>query len=447
MMDGISEIASVPQAVTTADVACTVCGCVCDDLSVTVRDNRIVGLERACDLARPWFDLIDGASAAGPPVARIDGQPAELQTAIEAAARILAGAQSPLIYGLSRSSTDGQREAVELADRLGATIDTTASRCHAPSIVALQQTGESTCTLGEVRHRCDLVIFWGSNPVDSHPRHQERYSVDPVGRWIPGGREDRHVVVVDIEHTASAAGADTFLQVDRGSDFDVLWTLRALVRGLPVDRDRCGGVPLEQLVELAGRMKACTSGVVFFGLGLTRQRLGHLNVEALLDLVTDLNAHTRFHARRMRVPGDVTGADSVLCWQTGFPFSVSLSRGYPRYGPGEFSATEMLERGEVDACLVVGSESLARLSSAALDKINDVPSIVLDYPGVECPVRADIVFTTAVYGVHVPGTAYRMDEVPVPLRRFLHSPLPADADVLRQIAALACPPPEAFTPA
>ena len=44
MTDGISEIASVPQAVTTADVACTVCGCVCDDLSVTVRANRIVGL-------------------------------------------------------------------------------------------------------------------------------------------------------------------------------------------------------------------------------------------------------------------------------------------------------------------------------------------------------------------------------------------------------------------
>ncbi len=32
--------------------------------------------------------------------------------------------------------------------------------------------------------------------------------------------------------------------------------------------------------------------------------------------------------------GDVTGADSVLCWQTGYPFSVNLGRGYPRYNPG-----------------------------------------------------------------------------------------------------------------
>src|SRR6185295_10579227 len=107
---------------------------------------------------------------------------------------------------------------------------------------------------------------------------------------------------------------------------------------------------LRALVE---QMKSCRCGVVFFGLGLARTGHGHRNVEALLQLVRDLNAFSRFHARRMRIPGDVTGADNVLCWQTGFPFSVSLSRGYPRYNPGEYSANIVLERGEADACLFV----------------------------------------------------------------------------------------------
>jgi len=51
---------------------------------------------------------------------------------------------------------------------------------------------------------------------------------------------------------------------------------------------------------------------------------GNRNVEALLRLVTDLNEYTRFYARRMRVGGDGSGADSVLCWPTGFPFSVQF---------------------------------------------------------------------------------------------------------------------------
>ena len=39
------------------------------------------------------------------------------------------------------------------------------------------------------------------------------------------------------------------------------------------------------------------------------------------------------------------GADNVLTWQTGYPFAVSLARGYPRFGPGEYTATDVLGRG------------------------------------------------------------------------------------------------------
>jgi len=220
--------------VTVRDVACTLCGCVCDDLTLTVRDNRIVRVQPGCPLAEPWF-LALGEAAAVP--ARVHNTPESLETAIQAAADLLRQSRAPLIYGLSRSSTEGQRAAVRLADRLGATIDTTASRCHAPSIMALQQAGESTCSLGEVRNRCDLVIFWGSNPLQSHPRHLERYSGDAKGLFVPGGRRDRFVIVVDTEPTATAQQADLFLQVEPGCDFEVLWTLRALVRGLPVNGD------------------------------------------------------------------------------------------------------------------------------------------------------------------------------------------------------------------
>jgi formylmethanofuran dehydrogenase subunit B len=418
--------------VTVRDVACTVCGCVCDDLTLTVRDNRIVRVQPGCPLAEPWFFAL-GEAAAVP--ARVHGTPESLETAIQAAADLLRQSRAPLIYGLSRSSTEGQRAAVRLADRLGSTIDTTASRCHAPSIVALQQVGESTCSLGEVRNRCDLVIFWGSNPLHSHPRHLERYSGDATGMFVPGGRRDRFLIVVDTEPTATAQQADLFLQVEPGCDFEVLWTLRALVSGLPVNGDtRSLGPTRGELETLAQRMQSCRSGIVFFGLGLTRHaRGGHHVVEALLRLVTDLNRYTRFYARRMRIPGDVAGADSVLCWQTGFPFSVNLARGYPRYGPGEYSANEVLERGEVDACVIVGSESLQRLSPAALDRLRELPSIVLDYPGVICPFLPHVAFTTAIYGVHARGTAYRMDETPIPLKQFLAADLPTDGAVLRGI--------------
>ena len=412
------------------NVACTVCGCVCDDLRLTVNQGRITRAEGACSLSEPWFL---GQDTQQPPVALVEGRASSLDAGLARAADILRAARSPLIYGLSRSSTEGQRAAVALADRIGATIDTTASLCHAPSVMALQEVGESTCSLGEVKNRADLVIFWGSNPAESHPRHFERYSVFAPGEFIPRGRADRTVVVVDVQPTASSAAADLFVPVEPGRDFEALWALRGLVSGEALGPRTMLGAPRPLLEDLARRMKSCRFGMVFFGLGLSMGGLGHRNVQALLSLVIDLNDYTRFYVRRMRVQGDVTGADSVLAWQTGYPFSVNLARGYPRYNPGEFSANDLLARGEVDACLLVGSEGVAPFSPQARAHLLSIATIVLDYPTVASALPPTVRFTTAVYGVHEPGTAYRMDEVPIPLRTVLATSYPTDADVLTRI--------------
>jgi formylmethanofuran dehydrogenase subunit B len=386
---------------------------VCDDLTVAVQDGRATVVRNGCPLADPWFPAQTGVR---PPVARVGDSAVEVGEAVGRAAEILGGARYPLIYGLSRSTTEGQRAATALADRIGATIDTTASTGHAPSLMALQQVGESTCSLGEVRQRADLVVYWGSDPLVTHPRHRERYAPPRPGRTT---------VVVDVRETASARAADLFVQVEPGRDWEALWALRLHVAGRPADG---------RFRDLAGRMKACWFGIVFFGGGLTRGGpTAHRTVEALLQLVTDLNLHTRFYARRMRRYGDVAGADSVLAWQTGYPFGVNLSAGYPRYNPGEFTGPEMLARGEPDACLLVGSDTVAGFPPAALEHLRRIPVIAVDSPGTECPVPAAVRLTTAVYGVHRPGTAYRMDEVPIPLRVLTPTDYPSDGEVLTAI--------------
>ena len=393
-------------------------------------NEKVQSFSPGCPLADPWFQSLNSIDHSV--VARTNGSAVPLETAVARAASILAGSRSPLVYGLSRSSTEGQRAAVQLADRIGATIDTTASMCHAPSIMALQYVGENTSTLGEVRNRSDLVIYWGSNPLLSHPRHMERV-VDSPGRFVPEGRAGRYVVVVDIKRTITAEHADSFIQIEEGADFAVLTALRALCRGKEVDVEKVGGVPVRQLSALAERMTASQYGAVFFGLGLTKATLGHQGVEALLRLVTDLNAKTKFVARRMRILGDVSGADSVLCWQTGYPFSVSLNRTYPRYNPGEFTASSMLERGDVDSVVLVGMQGIEQMSDAARRRLENVPTILLDYPNATHGFEATVRFYTAIYGVHRAGVVYRMDEVPIPLRSFMPSPLPSDDEVLASV--------------
>jgi formylmethanofuran dehydrogenase subunit B len=158
-------------------------------------------------------------------------------------------------------------------------------------------------------------------------------------------------------------------------------------------------------------------------------------VQALLQLVTDLNAHgRRWYAMRMRVQGNVVGADTVLLWQTGFPFAVNLTRGFPRYNPGEFSVEGVLERQEADACLLFGSENLGWLAPTAIAYLQQIPTVLLDPAGVAAPLAPTVRFRVATPGIHLPGTAYRMDGVPIPLRAVLPAQYPSDAAVLQALA-------------
>src|SRR5205823_14001521 len=86
-----------------------------------------------------------------------------------------------------------------------------------------------------------------------------------------------------------------------------------------------------------------------------------------------------------------------------------------------------------DALLLVGSEAVPRFSAAARAHLAKIPTIVLDSPTVAPDFVPAVRFTTAVYGVHRPGTAYRMDEVPIPLRVLLPTDYPSDTEVLAMI--------------
>ncbi|MCP4117412.1 MAG: formylmethanofuran dehydrogenase subunit B, partial [Desulfobacteraceae bacterium] len=338
------------------NITCKFCGCLCDDITVEVEGDRILKAKRACPNGRGMFLNYDPT----PQKPYVDGQVVEWDEAVTAAADILNKADSPLIYGLSSTSTEAQRKAVELADRLGAIIDSTSSVCHFPTSLAVQTVGEATCTLGEVKDRADLLIFWGCNPLVSHIRHFSRYSANAKGLLTPNGRKDRTVVAVDVRLTQTAKIADHFLQITPGNDYEVLTSLRALIQEKNIEHD-VGGIALEQLEELAYMMKNCRYGVIFFGMGLTMTPGRNYNVSELFTLGAELNRYNRFSVIPMRGHGNVAGADQVLTWLSGYPAAVSFARGYPQFGPGEFTIVDVLSRGEADAALIVASDPMAHL--------------------------------------------------------------------------------------
>jgi formylmethanofuran dehydrogenase subunit B len=387
-----------------ADATCAGCGCACDDIEAIVADGRL-SVTRTCALGDAWF----AERAAGPP-ATIEGRAASVDEAADAAAAILGQARAPLVYGLGQTSCEAQRQAVALAEAVGAIVDPGGG---SGAGLAYQAIGSSTATFGEIRDRAELVVAWRADPAVTNPRLLGRLRLDRATRG------SRTLVVVDERRTATAEEADAFVELDVAQDFEALWALRALVGRAPLDGDRVGEVLLEALRELAERLLGAEHVALLYGPGVAGDELSAL---ALFALVRDLSRERHAVTLGLRGEGNARGAEDVLAWQTGFPAAVSFARGYPRANPGELSAAALLERGEVDAALVVASDPLAHLPAAAAQRLRELPTVVVDAGATTTAQAARVAFATAADGIDVAGTVHRMDGVPLPLR----APLPGE---------------------
>src|SRR4029450_1764870 len=95
-----------PSLKVVTDATCTFCGCVCDDIDLTVEGQHITKAKNACVLGKAWFLNHHPEDR---PTVTIRGKSASLEEGVEEAARLLAGARYPIVYGLSDTTCEGPR--------------------------------------------------------------------------------------------------------------------------------------------------------------------------------------------------------------------------------------------------------------------------------------------------------------------------------------------------
>lgn len=417
-----------PNVKVYENCVCPFCATLCDDIVLEVKENRIIKTN-GCSLSKGVFYHAHEDVA----VPMVEGKQVPYEETLKKAAEILAKAKFPLIYGLSATSVEAQRKSIELGDLIGANFDNCSSVCHSPTMVALQLGGAPAATLGEVKNRADVVVFWGSNAAEAHPRHYTRYSVNPKGMFVPEGRKGRKVIVVDIRPTSTSKGSDMFIQVQPGKDFEIFQTCRAILRDLPIEVEEVGGVPVSTLREFIDILKSAKLGVMFFGQGLTETRGKHMNSAAIYALGKEMNRFTKFLALPMRGHYNVVGSGNTLAWQTGYPFAVNFSRGFPQFNPGEYSVVDLLARKEIDVCVVIAAEPMDHLPHGAAEHLKNIPTIVLDPRQTLTTDVATVVIPVAHSGISRGGTAYRMDHVPIPMTKVLETPYPNDEEAIEKI--------------
>jgi formylmethanofuran dehydrogenase subunit B len=414
------------MAKTVSDVICPFCGTLCDDLEIQVSDDgtKILEVYNACAIGAEKFLHSQAKDRiTRPRMQQEDGSYKEVSydDAIEYTAQMLAKAKKPLMYGWSSTSCEAQSVGHEIAEAVGGIVDNTATVCHGSSLIAIQDVGIPSCTLGEIKNRADVIVFWGCNPSHAHPRHLSRYSIFPRGFFTGKGHKGRKMIVVDPRNTDTMKMADVGLQLEQGRDYELLSALRVAFRGEDLP-DVVAGIPKERIYEAAEVMKNARFGVIFFGMGVTQSLGKNHNIDIAIMVTKDLNEFTKFSIIAMRGHYNVTGSGAVLGWQFGYPFATDLSRGFARYNPGATTSNDLLRRDECDAVFVLGSDPGAHFPISSVKKIAHLPSVAVDPHITPTTEISKLHVPVAFVGVEVGGCCYRMDNVPIESRKVVEPP-------------------------
>lgn len=425
---GQTGVAGGRPAPRLSSVPCPFCSLLCDDLVLEgTSDGGLHVVQNGCTRAVEGFER--PSLRVGP---RIAGKPATRDAAYARAAALLRDATQPLFAGLG-TDVDGMRAVLSLADRTGGIVDHMHGTAMISNVATVQGHGWMTTTLSEVRNRADVLLFIGTDAVRNHPRFFERvvWNRDSL---FGLGAEDRTILYLgaglDTRPGVSPAGREPeHIRSERERLCEVVLALRALLAGAGLKAKLVAGVKTTVLAALVERLRGARYAVILWAAGDLDPQSADLTIEAIADLINDVNEVTR--CAGMPLGGNDGGptAQSVTSWQSGFPPRTSFASGYPVHDPMRYATKRLLDARAVDCLFWISS-----LGPIPPPEAPAVPTVIL---GIEAPRPArppEVFLPVATPGVDHAGQLVRLDSVAsLPLRRLRDSGLPS---VARALAAI-----------
>jgi len=436
------------------NVTCPFCGILCDDLRIERTGDQLKVLNKNCGQSAAGFERV-----LPPAKPQVDGRDVSLEEAVKAAAGLIKKAQLPLYGGLG-TDVDGIRAVLSLADRTGGVVDHALSEAQFRNFNVLQRSGWIMSTLTEARNRADLFVIVGTNVHKLHARFFERVVCPPSSMFEDPPAKRTVVFIGEGLDTSAAVGsriADVVnLPCKQSQVTEVLLALRARINGMAVSPSepeapakRTGilstllphlrgtsapppeiaGIKLSEIDALAERCKNARYGVMVWAPPGLNFMHADLAVQAISDMVRDLNVTTRFAGLSLGGNEGAVTAAAVSGWQTGYPSRVSFASGAPDYDSYRFSIGRMLAANEGDLLVWIAS-----ISPTLVPPETRLPKIVLATPGFRSSQQPAVFIPVGTPGIDHAGLLVRCDNVvSLPLKNLGRSRLPRVADVLAAI--------------
>jgi formylmethanofuran dehydrogenase subunit B len=422
-------------------IPCSGCSLLCDDIMVRTDGIFIDEVVGACLKGTERFEQVSSPNRITSPMIRKNGELVKVnwEEAIDYTINLLEKSSKPLLYGFSNATCEAQYNGMELAKETNGFIDSNASICQGKVFNKLLKTGINLTTLTEVINKADLIILWGANPAETIPRLLNK-ALFSRGKFRMTGREIKTLVVIDPVKTASfqvMGVRDLALLINTDKDIELIRILKEeCCTANSIPESGVAGLDQDDLKRLLLHLTGAENGIIFIGQALLQPHKDYDLIKELLELLQLINEkQTKGRISLMLLGGHFNMA--------GFD-QVALSN-FGRFGSLEFESKQLkedsvsiiskIDKEDFDCSIIVGSDPISHFPYSISSKLAKKPLILIDNKSSATYHLAEVVLPTAISGIETNGIAYRLDQVPIELKKIVNAPsnVPSDEELLLQL--------------
>ena len=422
-------------------IPCSGCSLLCDDIIIRTDGIFIDEVIGACLKGKERFDQVTAKNRILKPMIRKNGELIKVswEEALDKALNIINNSSKPLLYGFSNVSCEAQLKGIELARKINGFIDSNASICQGKVLNESITTGLTLSTITEVINKADLIILWGANPAESIPRLLNK-TLFSRGKFRMTGREIKTLVIIDPVKTASfrvMGVRDLALQIETDKDIDLINTLKeecCIADSTPTEG--VAGIDKDDLKRLVLHLTEAEYGVVFIGQGVLKRQLDSNVIKEFLELLEMANSKQRKGRITAILLGghfNMNGFDHVALASTGKNRGIEFSNG--NLIKSEKNIVSKIQSKDFDCSIIVATDAISHLPFNLSSNLAHKPLILIDNRKSSTFNVADVVLPTAITGIESEGLAFRLDHIPIQLKKIINPPsnIPSDENLLTNL--------------
>ncbi len=420
---------------------CSGCSLLCDDIIIKSDGLFIDKVIGACLKGKERFDQVSAQNRITSPMIRKNNEliNASWEEALAKTVEIIKNSSAPLLYGFSNVTCEAQRAGMDLAREINGFIDSNASICQGKILNKAKSQGINITTITEIINKVDLIILWGANPAETIPRLLNK-GLFSRGKFRMTGREIKTLVIIDPVKTASfrvMGVRDLALIIEPDKDIELIQMLKEeCCSADSIPSGGVAGIDKNDLKRLLLHLTGAENGVIILGQGVIQPHADYDLIEELLDLLQLINTRQVKGRISLLLLGghfNMAGFDHVAL--SSYGVSGKLQFESKKLVKSEDTIISKINNENFDCSIIVGTDPISHLPHSLSSKLAKKPLILIDNHNSATSHIANVVLPTAITGIESSGLVYRIDQVPVELKKILNPPndIPSDEELLNQL--------------